>query len=212
MPAQTPSIVRDPRAASTRYPLRFAAARPERFTRVQLLVRFAAFVVLGTLGLSFAGIFAVAYVALPVYAATRATDGEGTPGESAANERRVLGLLRWLAAVSAWFGLVADRLPAHAPEESISLTLAGPPARPTPAAAILRIFTGLPSALVLMVLGCVGVLVWMWAALSILFTERVGPGAFAYLQGLQRWSLRLLAYQASLVDEYPPFALGDEPA
>ncbi len=51
--------------------------------------------------------------------------------------------------------------------------------------------------------------VWAWAALSILLWERVGPGAFDYLVGLQRWSIRLLAYQASLVDEYPPFSLSE---
>jgi len=43
----------------------------------------------------------------------------------------------------------------------------------------------------------------------ILVAQRVGPHAFAYLVGLQRWSIRLLAYQASLVDEYPPFSLSE---
>ena len=38
-----------------------------------------------------------------------------------------------------------------------------------------------------------------------------GPAAFNYLVGLQRWSIRLLAYQASLVDEYPPFSFADAP-
>lgn len=211
MTAQPQSISNDPRTTSAQYPLRFSAARPERFTRIQLLVRLAAFIVIGAVGLSFAGVFAVAYLALPVYAAIRATAG-ATPQEAAGDERRVLGVLRWLAAVSAWFGLVAERLPTHVPEETVSLTLVGSPARATPGSALLRILTGLPSALVLMVLACVGVFVWMWAALSILFTERVGPGAYTYLLGLQRWSVRLLAYQARLVDEYPPFAFGDEPA
>lgn len=207
---QTPSIVHDSPPAGAQA-LRFAAVRPARFTRVQLLVRFATFIVLGAVGLSFAGIFTLAYLGLPLYAAIRAAAVDVTPDESRANEHRVLALLRWLAAVSAWVGLVTDRLPTRAPEETVSLTLTASPARPTPRSAILRILTGLPSALALMVLGCIGVLVWIWAALSVLFTERVGPGAHAYLLGLQRWSLRLLAYQASLVDEYPPFALTDEP-
>lgn len=212
MPAQAQSISSDPPTAPSRHPLHFSVARPERFTRVQLLVRLAAFIVLGAVGLSFASVFVVAYLALPVYAAIRATAVGATADGSATDERRVLGLLRWAAAVNAWFGLVVDRLPAHVPEETVSLTLTGSPPRPTSGSALLRILLGLPSALVLMVLGGVGVFVWLWAALSICFTERVGPGAFAYLLGLQRWSLRLLAYQAGLVDEYPPFALGDEPA
>lgn len=60
-------------------------------------------------------------------------------------------------------------------------------------------------------LGAIGVLVWLWAALSVLVGERVGAGAFRYLVGLPRWSLRLLAYQASLVEAYPPFPLAPEP-
>jgi hypothetical protein len=84
-------------------------------------------------------------------------------------------------------------------------------ALPTPSSALWRVVTGLPSALVLAILCWIGVVVWLWAALTVLFTERVGRGAFNYLVGLQRWSIRLLAYQASLVDEYPPFSFSDVP-
>jgi len=76
---------------------------------------------------------------------------------------------------------------------------------------LVRVITGLPSALALGFLCWIGVFVWMWAALTILFAERVGPGALAYLTGLQRWSVRLLVYQAGLVDAYPPFSLSDRP-
>lgn len=68
---------------------------------------------------------------------------------------------------------------------------------------------GLPSALILMLLYSIGALVWLWAALSILVTERVGQGSFDYLVGLQRWTVRLLAYQSSLIDDYPPFSFSD---
>lgn len=36
--------------------------------------------------------------------------------------------------------------------------------------------------------------------------------ASAYLLGLQRWSVRMLAYQACLTDAYPPFSFADTPA
>ena len=120
--------------------------------------------------------------------------------------------LRWFAAVSAWCGLTADHLPGRSPDETVAVELHGGTARPTPRAAIARVLTGLPSALVLALLGCIGNLVWLWAALSILVHERVGPRAFAYLAGLQRWSVRLLAYQAALVDDYPPFSFADDAA
>ena len=34
---------------------------------------------------------------------------------------------------------------------------------------------------------------------------------YRYLVGLQRRSIRLPVYQASLVDEYPPFSFADTP-
>jgi hypothetical protein len=122
----------------------------------------------------------------------------------------VFRALRWFAAVSAWAGLITENLPSRTPEETVRIevdTSVHP--RPTPGSAMWRIVTGVPSALVLAILCWLGAFVWLWAALSILFVQRIGPGAFDYLVGLQRWSIRLLAYQASLVDEYPPFAFAD---
>ena len=101
-----------------------------------------------------------------------------------------------------------DRLPKASPDEVVRLEIA-PGARPTASSAAWRVLTGLPSAIALAFLGFIGMFVWLWAALSILVRERVSAGAHDYLVGLQRWSLRLLAYQASLVDEYPPFSFDD---
>lgn len=194
----------------TGYPLRYSVAQPARFDRFQLLVRLIAFCALGLLGLSFGAIFAFAYLALPVYAASRLAATDESNEYALRDGPRVLGALRWLAAVSAWASLVADRLPSRTAEETVQLSLQGQ-VRPSAVSAIWRVAAGLPSALVLAVLGWLGVLVWLWAALSVLLYERVGPRAFDYLVGLQRWSLRLLAYQASLVEEYPPFSFDDGP-
>lgn len=194
------------------YPVHFAVKAPGRVTPVQLGVRLVAFIVLGTLGLSFGTIFTIAYVALPTYAAARLASLGSADAYLREDGPRIQVLLRWLASVSAWAGLVADRLPVESPDELLTLSIDDAAARPTATAALLRIVTGLPSALVLMVLGAIGVLVWIWAALSILSARRIGPQAFEYLVGLQRWSVRLLAYQACLVDAYPPFSFTDTPA
>ncbi len=194
----------------TGYPLRYSVAQPARFDRFQLLVRIIAFCALGMLGLSFGALFAFAYLALPVYAASRLAATDESNEYALRDGPRVLGALRWLAAVSAWASLVADRLPSRSADETVQLSLQGQ-VRPSAVSAIWRVASGLPSALVLAVLGWIGVLVWLWAALSVLINERVGPRAFDYLVGLQRWSLRLLAYQASLVEEYPPFSFNEGP-
>ena len=43
--------------------------------------------------------------------------------------------------------------------------------------------------------------------LTVLFTERIPPSILAFQRGVLRWNARLVAYHASLVEEYPPFAL-----
>lgn len=191
----------------TPYPVHYAVARPLYFSRLQLLLRVIAFCVLGMLGLSFGALFAAAYVALPAFAAARIS-AAGATAYVESDGSRVLAALRWLAAVSAWAGLIAEDPPLSSPDETVRLEIDGRPLS-TPSSALWRLVTGLPSAFVLAILCWLGVLVWLWAAFTILLNERVGERAFNYLVGVQRWSIRLLAYQASLVDEYPPFTFED---
>lgn len=194
----------------TPYPVHYHVERPQHFTRIQLLIRFVAFIALGILGLSFGSVFVFAFIALPVYAASRLASRGETNGYLNEDGPKVVRVLHWFAALSAWFGLISERLPGRKPEESVQLSVEDAAAgTPTTSSAIARVLTGIPSALVLAVLGFIGSFVWLWAALSILIANRVGPGAFNYLVGLQRWCIRLLAYQASLVDEYPPFSFSD---
>lgn len=194
----------------TYYPVHYAVEPPERFSRLQLALRVLAFLVIGAVGLSFGTVFLVIYLGLPVLAAVRIAARSDPAAYVREDGPRVLRGLRWLAAVSAWAGMIAERLPVHAPDETVTLTVEGE-AHPTASAAAWRVVTGLPSALVLALLCWVGVFVWLWAVLSVLFAERVGHVAFDFLVGLQRWTVRLFAYQASLVDAYPPFSLGEGP-
>ena len=191
-----------------RYPVHYHVARPARFTRLQLAVRIVAFCALGVLGISFGALFLFLYLALPAFAATR-LGARDAASYLDADRPRVVRALSWVALISAWTGLVIDRLPDGPSHSPIELELEGT-SHPTAGSALARVITGLPSAIVLAILGCIGSLVWLWAALSVLFTEHVGEHAHAYLVGLQRWSIRLLAYQASLVDEYPPFSFTDD--
>jgi hypothetical protein len=193
---------------TTEYPVHYAVDRPERFTRLQLLARVVAFMALGVIGLSFGTVFFFAYLALPVFAASRLASSHEPGAYVGRDGPRVANVLRWFAAICAWAGLTTEHLPNESPPETIRLEIEGT-AHPTPSSALWRVVAGIPSALVLAVLGCIGSFVWLWAALSVLFSERVGKGAHEYLVGLQRWSVRLLAYQASLVDAYPPFSFSD---
>lgn len=193
----------------TSYPVRYSVNRPARFTRLQLLVRVVAFIALGALGLSFGSLFAFAYLALPVYAASRLAYRDDARSYLDEDGPRVVKALHWFAALCAWAGLISETLPGRQPDEAVDLRVENTAQHPTSPSAILRVLVGLPSALILMLLYSIGALVWLWAALSILVNERVGQGSFDYLVGLQRWTVRLLAYQASLVDDYPPFSFSD---
>lgn len=191
------------------YPVHYHIARPQTFSRIQLLIRVLAFMALGWLGLSFGMMFSFAFVALPIVAAVRLSS-LGSAERYRHDKPRVTRTLHWLAAACSWAGLAAERLPARDPSETVSMRVDEVESRATPGIALLRILTGLPSAFVLGLLCCVGVFAWLWAALSILLTNRVGDTVFGYLVGLQRWSVRLLAYQACIVDVYPPFSFADE--
>lgn len=193
----------------TSYPVHFGVEPPFRFARVQLVTRFVAFMVLGLVGLSFGTVFLLAYVALPLFGAVRIASHESARQYLRADGPRIVRALHWFAALSAWAGLTVERLPLRRASETCTLTIDDLEAHPRAGALLLRIVTGLPSALGLAVAGLFGILVWLWAAFSILFAEHVGHGPFHYLVGLQRWTVRLLAYQAGLVDAYPPFSFAD---
>jgi hypothetical protein len=193
------------------YPVHYRIDHPAHFTRFQLAARVLAFVVLGMLGLSFGTVFACAFVGLPLFAAYRLGGGRTVDAYTRTDGPRVVAALRWLAAISAWAGLIAEELPTTAPQETVRLDVELA-SHATPSTAMWRVITGLPSAIVLGFLCAIGMLVWWRAAASILVTRRVGPHAFGYLAGLQRWTIRLLAYQASLVDAYPPFSFSDDAA
>lgn len=197
--------------STTTYPVRYAVDKPERFLRFQLLIRVLAFVVIGILGLSLGLLFWAAYVGLAMFAAIRLSGDRDAATYLNEDGPRILGALRWFAAIAAWFGLVADRLPDRSAQEIVRIEVERS-GQPTAASALWRLLFGLPSALVLTLLGLIGWFVWVWAAISVLLNERVGDAAYAYLAGLQRWTVRLLAYQASLVEDYPPFSFQDTPA
>jgi hypothetical protein len=121
--------------------------------------------------------------------------------------------LRWVVAIYAYLGILTDRFPTERPEEVVRFEVRTG-GSPTVGSALLRLIYSNPSALVLGLLGIVSAVIWVIAAVMVLIQENYPDGLYNFQRGILRWEARLLGYHASLVDEYPPFALdtGPEPA
>jgi hypothetical protein len=66
----------------------------------------------------------------------------------------------------------------------------------------------IPHFIVLFFLWIAALAVVVLAWFAILFTGRYPRGMFAYVEGVMRWSQRVIAYAFLLVtDAYPPFSL-----
>jgi hypothetical protein len=196
---------RDPEDTTmTSYPAVFDATPPERFDRVQLLVRLLVSVILGVIGISIGWVFLLVFLGLPVVAAI-AVNARGPDGYLSRVGPELARGLRWLLSFEAYMSFLTDRFPVG--EETLVRYEVTPVGVPTVSSALWRILSSLPEVLVLAVLGWVAAAVWLFSALFVLVTSEVPEPFRRFQMGLLRWQGRLLAYHASLVDVAPPYAL-----
>jgi hypothetical protein len=193
----------------TAYPVFFSVARPEKFDRAQLALRIALLVVLSIFGLTMGAIFGLVYLVLPIVVAI-SLRANGSARYLVDGAPRFSRALRAILGAFAYVALLVDRLPEGEGDERVQLAIE-PGAWPAPRApsvgtALLRLIYSLPSAFVLGILTIPAWIVWLVAAVMILFTEEYPAGLHDFQCGVLRWQARLLAYHACLVDAYPPFA------
>jgi len=189
----------------TSYAATFDIAPPQKFDRVHIAIRVLIVVILSLLAASIAWLHGALYLAIPVAAAILISQRGAERYLAEANEN-MTKWLRYLLACYAYVGLLTDRLPNEEPKETLhfEVTTSG---SPTAGSTLLRIILAIPSAVVLALLGIVAGILMLYAAIMILIQETYPEEVYNYLRGVLRWEARLLAYVASLVDEYPPFAL-----
>ena len=193
---------------ATDYPVTFDVARPERLERPHVFLRILVAVILSILAGAIGWIFGLVYLVLPVVAAIFVSQ-KGGEKYLAEDGPRVTGWLRWIVAFYAYLGILTDRFPTEKPEEIVRFEVqAG--GTPTVGSALLRLIYSIPSALVLSILAIVSAVIWIIAAVMVLVQEDYPDGLYNFQRGILRWEARLLGYHASLVEQYPPFALDTE--
>ncbi len=187
------------------YPVTFDVTRPEKFERPQLFLRIIVYFILSL-------VLGLVYLGFPVLAAIWISQ-KGSQKFLEEDGPKIKGWLHWIIALDAYLSILTDRFPSDSADESVRLDIQVG-GSPSVGSALLRLILSIPSALVLGVLGWVASVIWIIAAVQILMNETYSPGLYDFQRGVVRWNARLLAYHASLVDPYPPFALdtGPEPA
>ena len=186
------------------YPVQLEVKSPDHFDRIQLVLRLVLMIVLAWFGVTAGWLACLLYGALPLAAAiTISSEGRDVYTQDFAPQ--LWRVLRWLLEFSAYMMLVTDRFPTadgYCVRPEIRFT-----SRPTIGSALGRLVTSIPSAIVLCVLSFVSSVVCVVAIVFVLVGAGMPAGILGYQRGVLRWQARLLAYHASLVDEYPPFSL-----
>ncbi|CAN5860691.1 hypothetical protein BH11MYX2_BH11MYX2_41340 [soil metagenome] len=180
---------------------------PRHFERSQLALRVVVGIVFGWFGITLGGVTCLLYVLLPVVVAGAITTGGVKYARDVAPQ--LWSVIAWIVRCEAYMMLLVDRLPmADEPGVQLAIRFTG---TPTVASALVRLVTSLPSTCVLAVLFMFSVPMWVIAAVLVLVGGQVPAPILAYQRGVLRWQLRLLAYHASLVVEYPLWTM-HEPA
>jgi hypothetical protein len=113
--------------------------------------------------------------------------------------------------VGTYLFLLRDEYPSTDEEQAVHLTVPYPDAQQLNRwLPLVKWLLAIPHYVVLVFLGFAVFVCVAIAWFAILFTGRYPRSLFTFVVGVQRWSLRVVAYAALLVtDQYPPFRLGE---
>ena len=195
------------------YPVFFSVSRPDKLERGALLWRVALLVMLSIAGVTMGVFTGLVYLVLPLVAAMGLAR-KGHVRFLAEDAPRLARGLRWVVSAYAYFMLLTDRLPGD--EDGVRFEVEPgawpePGRRPSASGAVIRLLFSLPSAVLLGLLAIVSWVVWIVAAVMILFTEDYPMPLYSFQCGVLRWQARLFGYHASLVEAYPPFSFDPGP-
>ena len=191
------------------YGATFDIDHQEKYDRTQVVIRILIVLVLSILAGALGWVSGALYLGIPVLAAILISQ-KGAKQYHAESEQNMTLWLRYIVAFYAYLGLLTDKLPNEDPRQTLRFDVA-PAGEPTAGGVLVRIITAIPHAIVLALLGIVAAVLIVIAAIMILVNESYPEGIFSFLRGYLRWQVRVYAYLAGLVQDYPPFALDTGP-
>jgi hypothetical protein len=185
-------------------PIAVEVTNPHLFQRVHVFLRILLLVAICAITAPFGWLVSLFYVAIPLLAAVLIALGQ----DDYLTKRgpALTHVFRFVVEALAYLMVLTDRLPSRELTHpvSVSIELGG---RPTLRSSLLRLFTSLPSAIVLLLLGVVSVVLWLISMLLVLAAQGYPNAIYAFQRGVLQWCARLIGFHASLVDRYPPFSL-----
>ena len=192
------------------YPVQLEVPLPERYDRIQLVLRVLVCISIGLVHQSLGGLAAALYLLLPVLAAILISHRTG-PGYIARDAAWIGNALEWIVGLYAYMLFVTDRFPLESDTRCARVRIACG-GTPTLFDALARLVAGLPHALLLALLSIIaGILSLVMGALILI--RGSAPATFQHFQRDYVARLaRFFAYHASLIDVYPPFvSAGEQP-
>ena len=187
------------------YPATFDAVQPEKYSRAHIGLRVVIILVLSIVAGALGWFQGLIYLGIPVLAAILISQ-KGSERYIAEADQNMTKWLRLLVGFYGYLILLTDKLPAEDADTGVRFEVR-PTGSPSIGSALLRLITAIPHAIVLWLLGFVALILVIIGAVMILVQETMPEGIYSFLRGYMRWWARVLAYTASLADEYPPFAL-----
>jgi hypothetical protein len=186
------------------YPATLETGFAPRYERIQVLYRVLLLVAIGVLHQMIGSLAGVLYLFFPIMAAMSITRNGGI-GLRSEETRSFIGIIDWAVSFYAYFLFVTDHFPyARERDARVSVEAVG---SPRAGAALSRLLTTLPHAIVLSVLGFASMFVAFAIAISVLITGKSPESLHAFQRDVVAWVGRVFAYHSCLVDTYPPFSL-----
>jgi hypothetical protein len=183
------------------YPVRFDVQYPESMSKktfLKWILGIPQVIIVGALNYVWGALSLIAFFAILF---------TGKYPEGLFNFNR--GIMRWQANVTAYYDLLRDEYPPFSmdPGQYPVTFEIDMPENLQRWAPLYKWILAIPHFIIVGVLGFIAFFVVIYGGIMVLTSGTYPEGAFRFVVGVQRWSLRTTTYAFFFHDQYPPFSL-----